>query len=100
MGGQGLSADSQGLLYAVTGNGDFDGITQFGESFIKIRYTPPIGVHPASLAIVDHWTPYLDLVRSGQERLSETKLAGESAPTEAVRPVNSGMSIDSVAHRS
>jgi hypothetical protein len=98
MGGQGLIADSQGFLYAITGNGDFDGTTQFGESFIKIRYTPPpVGAVLGSLAIVDHWTPYLDLVRSGQEKLPTNKLAGESAPTEALRrPVNAGMSMDAL----
>jgi hypothetical protein len=96
MGGQGLAVDSQGFLYAITGNGDFDGTTQFGESFIKIRYTPPSGATPASLNVVDHWTPYLDLVRSGQEKLPAGKLAGESAPTEAVRPVNFGMSMDAL----
>ena len=43
MGGQGLAADAKGFLYAVTGNGDFDGMTQWGESFVKVQYTPPAG---------------------------------------------------------
>jgi hypothetical protein len=93
MGGQGLAADAQGFLYAITGNGDFDGNTQWGESFVKIKYTPPSGVTPASLAVIDHWTPWLDLVRSGQQKLPIDKLAGISAPTEALRPVNAGMDM-------
>jgi uncharacterized protein (TIGR03437 family) len=48
--GRGPAADAQGNLYAVTGNGDYDGITNFGESFLKLPangsapldwYTPP-----------------------------------------------------------
>ncbi len=93
MGGQGLAADVQGFLYAITGNGDFDGKTQWGESFVKIQYTPAAGATLASLKVVDHWTPWTDLVRSGQARLPATKVSGESAPTEAARPVGSGMNM-------
>jgi hypothetical protein len=92
MGGQGLAADDQGFLYAITGNGDFDGKTQWGESFVKVKYTPPSAGTAASLKVVDHWTPWLDLVRSGQQKLPANKVAGESAPSEGVRPVNAGMS--------
>ena len=93
MGGQGLAADSQGFLYAITGNGDFDGKTQYGESFVKLRYSPPTDAAAAHLTVVDHWTPWTDLVRSGQARMASTKLAGQSAPTEAAKPTGSGMSI-------
>ena len=91
MGGGGLAADDQGLLYATTGNGDFDGQTQFGESFIKVQYTPSSNGTAASLKVVDHWTPWMDLVRSGQKKLMAAKVAGESAPSEILRPVNTGM---------
>lgn len=93
MGGQGLAADAQGFLYAITGNGDFDGKTQWGESFVKLKYTPASGGTPASLKVVDHWTPWTDLVRAGQARMPAMKLSGESAPTEAARPVNGGMNM-------
>jgi len=93
MGGQGLAADAQGFLYAITGNGDFDGKTQWGESFLKVQYTPASGRTKAKLQVVDHWTPWMDLVRTGQQRMPAMKLAGVSAPTEAVRPVGSGMSM-------
>ena len=33
MAGQGAAADTQGFLYVLTGNGDFDGASQWGESF-------------------------------------------------------------------
>jgi hypothetical protein len=93
MGGQGLAADKQGFLYAITGNGDFDGQTQWGESFVKLKYMPASGGTPASLKVVDHWTPWTDLVRAGQARMPAGKLAGESAPSEAAKPAGSGMNI-------
>ena len=93
MGGQGVAADAQGNLYAVTGNGDFDGKSQWGESFVKLQYTPPLGGTPASLKVVDHWTPWTDLARTGQVRMADMKLAGDSAPSEAVKPVGAGMNM-------
>jgi hypothetical protein len=93
MAGQGAAADAQGFLYVLTGNGDFDGATQWGESFLKLKYTPSSGGVPASLQVVDHWTPWTDLVRSGQEAPPAEKLAGVSAPSEAVKPVGGGMNI-------
>jgi hypothetical protein len=95
MGGQGVAADMQGLLYLVTGNGDFDGKSLFGESFLKLRYTPAGGGNAATLQVVDHWTPWTDLGRTGQsEAQLPLKMAGLSAPSEAIRrPVNTGMSV-------
>jgi hypothetical protein len=40
MAGQGAAADANGFLYVLTGNGDFDGMTQWGESFLKLKYSP------------------------------------------------------------
>ena len=62
-GAGGLAADSQGLIYAMTGNGTFDGVTDFSESFVKLRYTPPSAGAAASLALVDWWTPFTDKAR-------------------------------------
>jgi len=93
MGGQGAVADAQGFLYVTTGNGDFDGSSQWGESFLKLKYTPSSGAVPATLQVVDHWTPWMDLVRSGQAAAPAMKLAGVSAPSEAIKPVGGGMSI-------
>ena len=48
MAGQGAAADSQGYLYVTTGNGDFDGVSQWGESFLKLKYTPASEGTPAA----------------------------------------------------
>ncbi|MGA9933099.1 MAG: hypothetical protein WCF61_02295 [Terriglobales bacterium] len=93
MAGQGAAADAQGFLYVLTGNGDFDAATQWGESFLKLQYTPSSGGVPASLQVVDHWTPWTDLVRSGQAAAPAEKVAGVSAPSEAIKPVGGGMNI-------
>jgi len=93
MGGQGLAADAQGFLYAITGNGDFDGKTQWGESFVKLKYTPASGGAPGSLTVVDHWTPWTDIVRAGGAAKPAMKLSGMSAPSEAIKPVGGGMNI-------
>ena len=49
MAGAGIAADSSGNLYIMTGNGDFDGITNFGQSFVKLSPT---------LTVLDYFTPY------------------------------------------
>ncbi len=93
MAGQGIVADASGALYVVTGNGNFDGTTQFGESFLKLAYSPP-GASAGSLHVVDHWTPWSDVGRVGEQRISAKKLAGVSAPSERMRePVGGGASI-------
>lgn len=94
MAGQGPAADNGGYLYLVTGNGDFDGKSQWGESFLKMKYTPPTGQSGGKLEVVDHWTPWTDLARAGQGKLEAQKLAGMSAPSEAIkRPVGGGMNM-------
>jgi hypothetical protein len=97
MGGQGLSADANGFLYGITGNGSFDGATDFGESAVKIQYTPPPS---ASLKVVAWWTPYTDRARTAPSGVAaaaaaepRNRLAGASELSEAVRPVGSGMSM-------
>ncbi len=93
MAGQGPAADSKGFLYVLTGNGDFDGLTQWGESFLKLKYMPPSAGSPAKLEVADHWTPWTDFTRTGQKAKPATKLAGVSAPSEAMRPVGGGTSM-------
>jgi hypothetical protein len=95
MGGQGAAADSNGFLYVLTGNGDFDAHTQWGESFLKLQYSPPSGGNPGSLKVVDNWTPWTDLARSGQQAAAQpARMAGMSAASEAIRrPVNGGMNM-------
>ena len=103
MGGQGLAADAAGYLYGVTGNGSFNGATDFAESIFKVQYKPPTATAKAVLTVVSWWTPYSDAGRTGlNPQLSgppvkqATKLAGMSAPTEAVRPVGAGMDVSLV----
>ena len=93
MGGGGPAADADGNIYLVTGNGDFDGKTQWGESFLKLKYVPPHGNTPATLSVSDHWTPWTDSQRTGQQPAAQMKMAGMSAPSEALRPVGGGMNM-------
>lgn len=93
MAGQGAAADEEGNLYVITGNGDFDGVSQWGESFLKLKYTPPLAGAPAKLQVIDHWTPWTDRARSGQKPAPAVKMAGMSAPSEALKPVGGGMNM-------
>src|ERR1035438_752001 len=47
--GRGLAADNTGSVYAISGNGDYDGLTNFGESFFKFSPTNPV--------LADWYTP-------------------------------------------
>lgn len=57
MAGQGLCADDEGYLYCMTGNGDFDGANNFGESFLKLHYDGD------KIDVVDWWSPWRDADR-------------------------------------
>ena len=50
MHGNGLASDSSGYLYFSTGNGAFDGVTNYGDTFLKLA-TP-------GLNVADYFTPY------------------------------------------
>ena len=94
MAGQGLVADKDGYLYAITGNGAFDPAQGwYGESFIKIQYLN------GSLKIVDQWSPWSDTQRTGQAKPPVNLVSGTSLPTEELRPVGGSMNM-SVAHAS
>ena len=41
-----------GILPLQTDNGSFDGVTDFGESFFKLKYTPPDGLPSMKKAVV------------------------------------------------
>ena len=66
-GGQGLAADGNGDVYVLTGNGgwlkttqgveDFNGKTDFGESFVRLTYQRG---PPASLTVADWFSPFFD----------------------------------------
>jgi hypothetical protein len=49
MAGAAPTIDSTNNLYVITGNGDYDGATEFGDSFVKLN---------SSLALQDWFTPF------------------------------------------
>ena len=74
---QGPSADEDGNVYVMTGNGgytkgqdgkmvDFDGKTDFGESFVKLSLVGPQGSE--KLKAVDWFIPFRDSARAGAYR--------------------------------
>jgi outer membrane protein assembly factor BamB len=77
--GAGLAADDAGFIYAMTGNGDFDAVTDFGEAFVKLSYRPSANGTPASIGIEDWWAPYRDQDRT-RPRAGATR-AADAAPT-------------------
>lgn len=55
--GRGPAADAQGNIYAITGNGDYDGVDNFGQSFIKLA---PNGTTVADSFTPDNWKSMSD----------------------------------------
>ncbi len=51
MAGGAPAADSSNNLYLITGNGDWDGVTDFGDSFLKFSTS-------SGLAVTDWFTPF------------------------------------------
>ena len=49
MSGAAPSIDSSNNMYVITGNGDYNGVTEFGDSFIKLN---------ATLSLQDWFTPF------------------------------------------
>lgn len=88
--GAGLAADDQGFIYAMTGNGDFDGVTDFGESFVKLRYVPAQGKSNAALQLVAWWTPWTDTERTAG---APTRSSDNPLPTN-FRAHSAGMGPD------
>jgi outer membrane protein assembly factor BamB len=76
----GLAADADGYVYAMTGNGGFDALTDWSESFVKLQYTPPkSGAATGSLSVVDWWTPWCDDGRVGLDPSGDEE--GKPTPT-------------------
>ncbi len=94
MAGAKLTADPDGNIYAITGNGDYDpSHGWYGEAFIKVRYTPAFSRAAASLTVIDNWSPWTDLQRTGGAPAPANKMAGMSAPTNETKPVGGSMSM-------
>lgn len=63
---QAPAADNNGNIYFICGNGAFDGVTDFGECFTKLHYTPPTSATAmGSITCLDWWTPFTDAGRIG-----------------------------------
>jgi outer membrane protein assembly factor BamB len=77
--GAGPAVDSDGFIYVVTGNGDFDGVTDFGESIVKLKYTSPASGRAGTFAVVDWWTPWTDDGRVGGNPEGEGSKAMQKA---------------------
>jgi hypothetical protein len=72
MSGGGPAIQSDGSIWVVTGNGAFDGTTDWGESVVRLRYTPPAGGATGSLRVLGWWTPWTDSGRTGGNPEGET----------------------------
>jgi hypothetical protein len=84
MGGQGLAADPNGDLYAITGNGSFDATTDFSECFLRLHYTPPASsTKRGKLAPIDWWSPFSDAGRIGKSPILPTPHNLPAAPAAA-----------------
>src|SRR5580704_4500715 len=60
MSGGGLAADANGNIFFATGNGSWNGTTDYGDSIVKLG--PPSG---GSFPVVDYFTPYNQSSLSG-----------------------------------
>ena len=96
MGSSGLVADAQGRVYGQTGNGDFSGADDLGESIFGAEYIPARGITAAAIHVFTHFTPFSDRGRIGLDptvssagaasQFAAEKPAGVSAPEEAKSP--------------
>ena len=80
---QGLAADEHGDVYFMTANGgyieqpgkkDFNGLTDFAESFIKLSYS--VGQHGPVLTLVDWFAPFRDVERKDWQDSEVTPFKG------------------------
>jgi hypothetical protein len=63
MSGGGPAADSAGNIYFATGNGTWNGTTDFGDSIVKLA--PPTG---GRFAVLDYFTPYNQSALAGDDK--------------------------------
>ncbi|EEA03948.1 Pyrrolo-quinoline quinone [Burkholderia sp. H160] len=67
MSGSGPAIQSDGSIWIVTGNGEFDGIVDFGESVVRLRYvSPPANKANGKFEVTGWWTPWTDDGRLGK----------------------------------
>lgn len=80
-GGSSMVCDGT-YIYAITANGGFDGVNNFGESSIKIQYRPS----PPSMTVVDWWAGWNDSGREGIAAAAEN-IAAHVKPADNVDAV-------------
>ena len=88
MSGAGPAIQRDGSIWVVTGNGDFDGKVDFGESVVRLRYTPAAGNGKASLKVGGWWTPWTDDGRTGGNPEGEGVAARTAGVPAGPRPSN------------
>jgi hypothetical protein len=87
MAGGGLVADAN-YIYCTTGNGGFDGVKDWGEATLQMKYAN------GTVTVLRGWSPWSDRQREGLDPVvvaakKTAKLAGINAPTSAENlPVN------------
>ena len=79
MSGAGPAIQSDGSIWVVTGNGDFDGQVDFGESVVRLGYTPASANAQSSLKVTGWWTPWTDDGRTGGNPEGEDGTAWKKA---------------------
>lgn len=65
MSGAGPAIQSDGSIWVVTGNGDFDGQVDFGESVVRLAYETSSVGHPGAFRVKGWWAPWTDHARTG-----------------------------------
>ena len=65
MAGAGPAVLPNGDLAFFTGNGEFDAVTDFGESMVRVSYKAAAAGTAAEFSVVDWWTPWTDDGRTG-----------------------------------
>lgn len=88
MSGSGPAIQSDGSIWVVTGNGDFDGKVDFGESVVRLRYTPPSAGASGLLKVAGWWTPWTDDGRTGGNPEGEQLVHSELWPAEMPKATN------------
>jgi hypothetical protein len=79
MSGAGPAVQSDGSIWVVTGNGDFDGQTDFGESVVHLRYVPGAAGRQGAFQVLGWWAPWTDHARTGGDPEGEQLPAAEKA---------------------
>jgi hypothetical protein len=70
MSGSAPAIQSDGSIWFTTGNGSFNGVYDFAESVIHLKYSPAAKGSAASLTVIGSWTPWddSDRVKAGDPK--------------------------------